>query len=173
MNGFKLSVIVRNRGGGRWLPDSTGSPINCLLSQSNGPSSCRRHCARRQRRCLLWSFGENKMRAISIELVPRSVAALEEECLAIKARFPRLEVANIPDILRMPLRSWETAATVCAAICGSTSSTRMATSKCNAWSASSPRGPRIRRTACQDAQARGQAEERTLAQASMHLCEPR
>lgn len=44
---------------------------------------------------------------ISIELVPRSVAALEEECLAIKARFPKLEVANIPDILRMPLRSWE------------------------------------------------------------------
>jgi len=44
---------------------------------------------------------------ISIELVPRSVAALEKECLAIKERFPKLEVANIPDILRMPLRSWE------------------------------------------------------------------
>ena len=47
------------------------------------------------------------MQTISIELVPRNVAALEEECLAIKARFPGLEVANIPDILRMPLRSWE------------------------------------------------------------------
>jgi methylenetetrahydrofolate reductase (NADPH) len=47
------------------------------------------------------------MQTISIELVPRSVAALEEECLAIKARFPRLEVVNIPDILRMPIRSWE------------------------------------------------------------------
>lgn len=47
------------------------------------------------------------MRTISIELVPRSVEALEEECQAIKAKFPSLEVANIPDILRMPLRSWD------------------------------------------------------------------
>lgn len=47
------------------------------------------------------------MRTISIELVPRSVEALEEECLAIKAKFPWLEMANIPDILRMPLRSWD------------------------------------------------------------------
>src|SRR5580765_8327624 len=47
------------------------------------------------------------MPSISIELVPRSVLLLEEECLAIKARFPTLEVANIPDILRMPLRSWD------------------------------------------------------------------
>lgn len=47
------------------------------------------------------------MQTISIELVPRSVTALEDECLAIKARFPSLEVANIPDILRMPMRSWE------------------------------------------------------------------
>ena len=47
------------------------------------------------------------MRTISIELVPRSAAALEEECLSIKARFPWLEVVNIPDILRMPMRSWE------------------------------------------------------------------
>lgn len=47
------------------------------------------------------------MPMISIELVPRSVAALEEECLAIKERFPKLEVVNIPDILRMPMRSWE------------------------------------------------------------------
>jgi len=47
------------------------------------------------------------MQTISIELVPRSADALEEECLALKARFPKLEVANIPDILRMPMRSWE------------------------------------------------------------------
>ncbi|MCP5559112.1 MAG: methylenetetrahydrofolate reductase [Verrucomicrobiaceae bacterium] len=47
------------------------------------------------------------MPTISIELVPRSATALEEECLAIKARFPDLQVANIPDILRMPIRSWE------------------------------------------------------------------
>lgn len=47
------------------------------------------------------------MPAISIELVPRNMQLLEEECLAVKARFPLLEVANIPDILRMPLRSWE------------------------------------------------------------------
>lgn len=47
------------------------------------------------------------MPSISIELVPRSAQLLEEECLAIKARFPKLEVVNIPDILRMPLRSWE------------------------------------------------------------------
>jgi methylenetetrahydrofolate reductase (NADPH) len=32
---------------------------------------------------------------------------LEEECLAVKASLPVLDVANIPDILRMPLRSWE------------------------------------------------------------------
>ena len=47
------------------------------------------------------------MQNISIELVPRSAAALEEECLALKARFPKLQTVNIPDILRMPLRSWE------------------------------------------------------------------
>lgn len=47
------------------------------------------------------------MPSISIELVPRSAQLLEEECLAIKTQFPALEVANIPDILRMPLRSWE------------------------------------------------------------------
>ncbi|MCP5555899.1 MAG: methylenetetrahydrofolate reductase [Akkermansiaceae bacterium] len=47
------------------------------------------------------------MPSISIELVPRSAEQLEEECLALKARFPKLEVANIPDIVRMPLRSWE------------------------------------------------------------------
>ena len=47
------------------------------------------------------------MPAISIELVPRSAQLLEEECLAVKSRFPVLEVANVPDILRMPLRSWE------------------------------------------------------------------
>ena len=39
--------------------------------------------------------------------MPRSAEQLEEECLALKARFPKLEVANIPDIVRMPLRSWE------------------------------------------------------------------
>jgi len=47
------------------------------------------------------------MPSISIELVPRSAQLLEEECLAVKAKFPTLEVANIPDILRMPIRSWE------------------------------------------------------------------
>jgi len=47
------------------------------------------------------------MPSISIELVPRGAQLLEEECLAVKARFPTLEVANIPDILRMPLRSWD------------------------------------------------------------------
>ncbi len=47
------------------------------------------------------------MQTISLELVPRSVAALEEECQSIKGRFPWLEVVNIPDILRMPMRSWE------------------------------------------------------------------
>lgn len=47
------------------------------------------------------------MQTISIELVPRNAPLLEEECLAIKAKFPGLDVANIPDLLRMPLRSWE------------------------------------------------------------------
>jgi methylenetetrahydrofolate reductase (NADPH) len=44
---------------------------------------------------------------ISIELVPRTPAALEEECIAVKERFSTLEIVNIPDILRLPLRSWE------------------------------------------------------------------
>jgi hypothetical protein len=47
------------------------------------------------------------MPSISIELVPRSAQLLEEECLEVKAKFRTLEVANIPDILRLPLRSWE------------------------------------------------------------------
>lgn len=47
------------------------------------------------------------MKTLSIELVPRGADQLEEECLAIRRSFPQLQVANIPDLLRMPLRSWE------------------------------------------------------------------
>src|SRR2546429_8169497 len=47
------------------------------------------------------------MPTLCIELVPRSADHLEQECLAIRQRFPQLQVANIPDLLKMPLRSWE------------------------------------------------------------------
>jgi len=47
------------------------------------------------------------MTRISIELVPRSSEHLREECAAVSAAFPSLDTLNIPDIMRMPIRSWE------------------------------------------------------------------
>ena len=47
------------------------------------------------------------MTRISIELVPRSFEGLEEECLSLKRTYPHLDTLNIPDLLRMPIRSWD------------------------------------------------------------------
>jgi methylenetetrahydrofolate reductase (NADPH) len=44
---------------------------------------------------------------ISIELVPRSLASIERESLLIRESFPSVRTVNIPDLLRMELRSWE------------------------------------------------------------------
>lgn len=43
---------------------------------------------------------------ISIELVPRNETDLRAQ-LAEVARFPRVDTVNIPDIIRFPLRSWQ------------------------------------------------------------------
>ncbi len=47
------------------------------------------------------------MSHISIELVPRSEKALQEELQQVKDNFPQVEMINIPDILRFSIRSWE------------------------------------------------------------------
>ena len=47
------------------------------------------------------------MNRISIELVPRSFNSLEDECLSIVKKYPFLDTLNIPDIMRMPIRSWD------------------------------------------------------------------
>ena len=52
---------------------------------------------------------ENNMR-ISIELVPRSNASLLAEAKMLQCRFPSVNMLNVPDLLRFPLRSWDAAA---------------------------------------------------------------
>ncbi len=47
------------------------------------------------------------MTDISIELVPRSYQHLDDECQQLKQVFTFLDTVNIPDLLRMPVRSWE------------------------------------------------------------------
>lgn len=44
---------------------------------------------------------------ISIELVPRGVDHLQAELQLIKSRFPSVNTVNIPDLMRMDMRSWE------------------------------------------------------------------
>ena len=44
---------------------------------------------------------------ISIELVPRSAASLEEQLRETVDAFPGIDTVNLPDIVRFPLRSWE------------------------------------------------------------------
>jgi len=48
--------------------------------------------------------------AISIELVPRSAASLDAELALVRERFPQVDLVNVPDLLRFPLRSWEACA---------------------------------------------------------------
>ena len=47
---------------------------------------------------------------ISIELVPRSRDWIKTEVERIRARFPEVRTVNIPDLLRMELRSWDACA---------------------------------------------------------------
>jgi methylenetetrahydrofolate reductase (NADPH) len=47
------------------------------------------------------------MTRISIELTPRSVDSLVTDLRLVKARLPSADMINIPDLLRMPIRSWE------------------------------------------------------------------
>lgn len=47
------------------------------------------------------------MTRISIELTPRSLDSLVNELRLVTARLPLADMINIPDLLRMPIRSWE------------------------------------------------------------------
>lgn len=50
------------------------------------------------------------MSEISIELVPRSADSIRTELELIRAQLPGVHTVNIPDLLRMDLRSWEACA---------------------------------------------------------------
>jgi methylenetetrahydrofolate reductase (NADPH) len=50
------------------------------------------------------------MGEISIELVPRSAQAIEDELSVLSEHFPSVRTVNIPDLLRMDMRSWEACA---------------------------------------------------------------
>ncbi|WP_203330554.1 methylenetetrahydrofolate reductase [Rhodovastum atsumiense] len=47
---------------------------------------------------------------ISVELVPRSEAALLADAATVRDALPQASALNIPDLLRFPLRSWEACA---------------------------------------------------------------
>jgi methylenetetrahydrofolate reductase (NADPH) len=47
------------------------------------------------------------MTRISIELTPRSVESLADDLRLVKTSLPAADMINIPDLLRMPIRSWE------------------------------------------------------------------
>lgn len=47
------------------------------------------------------------MTRISIELVPRDEADLTKDLEQVKELFPTVDTINIPDLLRMDVRSWE------------------------------------------------------------------
>jgi methylenetetrahydrofolate reductase (NADPH) len=47
------------------------------------------------------------MSRISIELVPRDKEVLTSELEILKTQFPHIDTVNIPDIMRLKLRSWE------------------------------------------------------------------
>jgi len=47
------------------------------------------------------------MTNISIELVPRTLASLEQEMQAINTHFPQINTINVPDLLRFDVRSWD------------------------------------------------------------------
>ncbi|HZZ64018.1 MAG TPA: methylenetetrahydrofolate reductase, partial [Candidatus Baltobacteraceae bacterium] len=49
---------------------------------------------------------------ISLELVPRSVAQLQADARLVKDKFPRITMVNVPDVLRLPVRSWHACSAV-------------------------------------------------------------
>ena len=54
--------------------------------------------------------GGNAMQRVSVELVPRDEATLREALALAQQYQEQIDVINIPDLLRLPLRSWEGAA---------------------------------------------------------------
>ncbi len=50
------------------------------------------------------------MQRISVELVPRDAEVLRSDLALLEPYRDRVDVINIPDLLRLPLRSWEGAA---------------------------------------------------------------
>ena len=50
------------------------------------------------------------MSKVSLELVPRNEAALREELAQTKNYEGKIDLINVPDLLRLPMRSWEGAA---------------------------------------------------------------
>ena len=47
------------------------------------------------------------MTKISIELVPHSAEEITAELNDIQKQFPKVDTVNIPDIVRLPTRSWQ------------------------------------------------------------------
>ena len=47
------------------------------------------------------------MTKISIELVPHAAKEITAELKGIQEQFPKVDTVNIPDIVRLPTRSWE------------------------------------------------------------------
>jgi methylenetetrahydrofolate reductase (NADPH) len=44
---------------------------------------------------------------VSIELVPRSAESLDADLRTLHEHFPQVSTVNIPDLLRLPVRSWD------------------------------------------------------------------
>jgi methylenetetrahydrofolate reductase (NADPH) len=50
---------------------------------------------------------KNPKANISIELVPRDLASLQQELRVLRETFPAIDTTNIPDLLKFELRSWQ------------------------------------------------------------------
>ncbi|MDH5769501.1 MAG: methylenetetrahydrofolate reductase [Nitrospirota bacterium] len=49
------------------------------------------------------------MKNISIEIVPRTIEQFEKDIVTIRNNFPDINILNIPDLLRLDIRSWDVA----------------------------------------------------------------
>jgi len=47
---------------------------------------------------------------ISVELIPRGEAELRADAMMVRATMPQANAFNIPDLMRLPLRSWQACA---------------------------------------------------------------
>ena len=47
------------------------------------------------------------MQKVSLELVPRDHETLKQEMQLVQNNFPNIDIINIPDLLKFPLRSWD------------------------------------------------------------------